>query len=78
MKKELLFYARCEVVKIGETKFVVSVQDLWPRHEVLPLADAPWVKHGQKIAVEMAYHTSPLGGSKMRVTTISSVEKDAQ
>ena len=73
--KELLFYALCEVAYIYGTTFTVKSEGMPLYIYIFPIDDAPWVKVGQKIAIEVAYHTSP-GGSKMKVTTISSIDED--
>lgn len=77
-KKELLFYAKCEVsgVNDNDSSFEVRFRQPWPWLEVMPLDDAPWVKLGQKVAIEVAHHHGP-GGDLKRVTTIKPIEKEA-
>ena len=74
-KKEILFYAQYEVTRVDEAMFEVNPKSRWAEHTILPIDDAPWVKLGQKVAIEVAHHHGP-GGDLKRVTTIKPIEKE--
>lgn len=68
-KKELLFYAVCEVRQVWSDYFSVWMSSMkWG--DTFNLSDAPWVQEGLNVIVEVAYYTTP-GGTKKRCVTIT-------
>ena len=74
--KQRVTTIKYEVTIVDEAMFEVSPESRWAEHTILPIDDAPWVKLGQKVAIEVAHHHGP-GGDLKRVTTIKPIERDA-